>query len=1026
MTCPRLIEIALPIREISAESVRDKSLRHGHISTLHLWWARRPLAASRAVVFASLVPDPDNAECPPEFCDAVNRLLKTNVHKLLKSYYNGKRQIPDNDPYKPYKNLPDTPRNRLLTFIAKWSPQKIAFDTGKPLEGGGQLKPPNPNELLDDRSLVKWETSDPENEQGRAVLEIARELVQIAHRVSQIADGESPISPSLHPSLSPSPVPIVLDPFSGGGAIPLEATRLGAQAIANDYNPVAYLILRATCEFPQRYGKPGKRPALSDSEASAKTKQRVEQQHKLKEPKETYQAEMDVPNVLAYDVEFWAKWILERAKEKIGHLYPAGQDGKPVVGYLWARAAPCSNPTCRAEIPLLRSLLVCNKEGKRVALTMNLTPNPSPKKRGERIEFGIAKNAAIKQTAGTMIEKGRGAVKCPVCQQVTPVEDLRRAGLEGKMGERMTAVITDTLQGKDYRAVEEIDLRAFEKAKQLAQEVERPSEYIVPEINAPNAPNDSGPHRSISIDLYGFKTFGSLFNERQLLLVQSLANEIHNWSEQWADGRNDYRQALLSYFGLWIDRVLLRSSTVAFWDVVGETIVQPFGRQAIPMVWDFIEANPFNEATGSASAQLKYIVGFIEHESFDSGSTAIVTYGDAANLNLASSSIDVVVTDPPYFDAIAYADLSDFFYVWLKRSIGNYFPEVFLTPQTPKSQEAVAHKHRHHGKKQEGIKHFQNKLTESFAEAKRVAKKDGVVGIMFAHQDTEAWTSLISAIFDAGLTITATYPIDTELTTQLKASVSALSSSITVTCRAREMGAAASFREVRREIEKVVTESVRRFFDVYGFRGADLIVACYGPAVGVFGKYERVERADGTPVTVAELLALVREIALRAIAGEFEGDNLSRLYFVWANLYGVGEQAWDDARLVVQIGGEAESAMEVAKSRGLFEVDGSSVRLALLADRAHKKHLGAERGDALIDQLHHAMRLWQAEDRAALVAYLWQHDLLEHTAFWKLAQALWEVLPRDTEDWKLISALLSERETFKTEAKKGQRQERLL
>jgi len=212
---------------------------------------------------------------------------------------------------------------------------------------------------------------------------------------------------------------------------------------------------------------------------------------------------------------------------------------------------------------------------------------------------------------------------------------------------------------------------------------------------------------------------------------------------------------------------------------------------------------------------------------------------------------------------------------------------------------------------------------------------------------------------------------------------------------------------------------------VYGFRGADLIVACYGPAVGVFGTYERVERADGTTVTVAELLALVREIALRAIAGEFQGDNLSRLYFVWANLYGVGEQAWDDARLVVQIGGEAESAMEVAKSRGLFEVDGSSVRLALLADRARKKNLGAERGDALIDQLHHAMRLWQNEDRAALVAYLWQHDLLEHAAFWKLAQALWEVLPRDTDDWKLISALLSERETFKTEAKKGQRQERL-
>jgi len=230
--CPRLIEVALPIREISAESVRDKSLRHGHISTLHLWWARRPLAASRAVVFASLVLDPDDPRCPEKFKKAVERHLKTHVPADLKTYARGREWVRDGDPYKPYDGVPDTLRNRLLMFVAKWSAESLDFEAGK------RKKAPAPKELLDDRSLVKWETSDPENAQGREVLRIARELVQAAY------DGKSPT---------------VLDPFAGGGAIPLEAGRLGCQPIANDYNPVAYLILRATCEFPQKYGKPGKR-----------------------------------------------------------------------------------------------------------------------------------------------------------------------------------------------------------------------------------------------------------------------------------------------------------------------------------------------------------------------------------------------------------------------------------------------------------------------------------------------------------------------------------------------------------------------------------------------------------------------------------------------------------------------------------------------------------------------------------------------------------------------------------------------
>jgi adenine-specific DNA methylase len=359
-----------------------------------------------------------------------------------------------------------------------------------------------------------------------------------------------------------------------------------------------------------------------------------------------------------------------------------------------------------------------------------------------------------------------------------------------------------------------------------------------------------------------------------------------------------------------------------------------------------------------------------------------VLLGDGAALPLASSSASAAVTDPPYFETVAYADISDIFYIWLKRAIGESSPETFITPLTPKTEEATALRHRHDGDSDRAEAHFTRKLAACFVEARRVCKHDGVITVVFAHQTTKAWTALVSALFEAGLNITATLAIDMERKARMRGlDSSALESSITVVCRPRVATGPGSFKDVRRDIERVVKESVHRFWG-YGFRGADLIVACYGPAVGEFGKHERVERGDGTPVTVPELLQMVREAALKAIAGEFSGDALSRLYFVWANLYGVSQQSFDDMRLVVQVGGEAEEVMDIARGRGLFVVDGANARLALLADRAARRHLGAERTDPLIDQLHRTVLLWKKEDRAGLVEYLHGHELADHAGFW--------------------------------------------
>jgi adenine-specific DNA methylase len=965
-SCPRLIEVALPIREISAESVRDKSLRHGHISTLHLWWARRPLAASRAVVFASLVPDPDDSRCLSVFRETVERLLKTQVPSELKYYRRGRQIHRDEDPYRPYEGMPDTLRNRLLMFIAKWSPEALAFERGK------SGKEPKPDQLLDDRSLVKWETSDPENPQGREVLRIARELVKVAH------GGR---------------LPTVLDPFAGGGAIPLEAGRLGCQAIANDYNPVAYLILRATCEFPQKYGKPGKRKVV------------------IEEFGKPVEREVEVPNVLVHDVETWAKWILERARQKIGHLYPPGKDGRPVVGYLWARTAPCANPACRAEMPLLKSLIVCDKKDKKVALTMDVDRDR------QTVRFGIAGGKEIRRTEGTMLAKGN--VRCPFCEQVTPVAAVRAAGCEGRMGERMVAVIVEGRDGKDYRPIEETDLAAFRAA--AAIEVERPGELILPEINAEDA-DDVANSTGIRVHLYGLKTWGSLFNQRQLVAMQTFVGCLHEALEAIRRGiaDEDYRRAVAVYLGLWLDRIAQHSNAFCRWNSGAEKVQHIYGRQAIPMIWDYIEIPPFATIAGCPSNFILITADVIRREAGNAQIIpATVTCCDAASVQLRVSFATSVVTDPPYFDAIAYGDLSDFFYIWLKRGLEPLHLQEFTTPLVPKSDEATSLKHRHGGDTGRATEHCISKLAEAFARCRRICSADGLVSVMFAHQSTRAWSALIESLFKAGLNVTATYPIDTEKETRLVAFNSAsLASSITVTCRERTVGSAAAFKQVRREIEQVVREAVQRFW-AYGFRGADLIVACYGPAVGVFGKYERVEKADGTPVGIPELLELARQAARDAIAGEFRGDNLSTLYYVWASLYGTAEQAWDDARLVVQVGGDAEDAMEVARHHGIFVVDGATCRLAVLADRESRKGLGADQNPPLIDALHRSMLLWRQEKRADLIQYISDRDLLEDGPLWKLAQALFEVLPRDLEDWKLVNALLGERQTLRAEAKRA-------
>lgn len=708
---------------------------------------------------------------------------------------------------------------------------------------------------------------------------------------------------------------------------------------------------------------------------------------------------INVSNILVHDFEYWANRVLDRVRQKIKHLYPAGKDGRPVLAYLWARTVPCSNPSCQGQIPLLRSLVLRSKPPK---IALKLRVNQEEKK----ASFSIARGEAVTRTKGT--KRARGPAICPYCEQPTSEEEIRIAGRSGQMGQQMVCVVVEGANGKDYRAVENVDLAAYATAEGIA--TESPRELI--------------PQNQWKIGqwLYGMKTWGELFNQRQLVALQAFVSSLHEALAAMEKSLPDknYRLALGLYLGLWIDRVASFNNSFTRWRSSHQKSETPFGGQAIPMIWDYPEVNPLADTSGTASTQLRYMLKIIEHEQPPDAASVpqpTILLGNAASLPLSSDTVDCVVTDPPYYDAISYSDLSDFFYVWLKRTVGSLFPDVFATPLTPKTDEATSFKHRHDGSTERAQIHYRRLLRESFAEALRIARVPKLLTVMFAHQSTDAWTALISALFEAGLSPNATWPIATEMPkTALALGTASLETSVTVTCRPRIVGSAVSFKQVRGEIADVVKDSVERFWS-YGFRGADLLVACYGPAVGVFGKYERVERADGTPVGIPELLDLARKAARETIAGEFRGDRISTLYYVWANLYGVAEQAWDDARLVIQIGGDQDDAVEVARGYGIFVIEGPKCRLAVLQDRFERPNLGGDQDPPHIDMLHRCMLLWREEKRQELVQYLSEKDLLEDGPFWKLAQSLFEILPRDLEDWKLVNALLSERHTLRSEGK---------
>ena len=776
---------------MSRHAAREKSIRHGHPSTLHLWWARRPLASSRAVLMALLLPDPCDEHCLDSFKAGARKALLG-----MKARPSGWTQQVKTD---------EGLRRALLKFIA---------------------------------DFANWDNAaEPE------FLEAGRALVKAAH---------------------PEETPLVVDPFAGGGSIPLEALRLGCETFASDLNPVACLILKVMLEGIPRHG-PGLAGELRKVGAEIKTK----------------------------------------AEKELADLYPKDPDGATPIAYLWARTVRCEAPNCGAEIPLMRSLWLCRKPKRKWALKTNVVRDDSV---SPRVEFEIFEPESDKEVADGTVARARATCVC--CRAVLPPDRVRsqlsaqKGGADTVFdgwanrtgGARMTAVITlkPGEQGRHYRLPTDDDYSAVhlaqERVSQILDAWQREGGQGLRPVPDEPLPLMSG---TFNVPLYGMNTWGDLFTARQkAALVES---------GKLAQRSDDV--GLHALLAIALDRCADYWSSLCSWHLTGEKVNHTYGRQALPMIWDFTEVNPWSSSSGNWDGAIEWGARTAEHLGDALNKPGQIQLADAASHPLPDQSASVWFTDPPYYFAVPYADLSDFFFVWLKRVIPEYpflrdpfDMENALTPKEAELCEMARWDSRRYPHKDQ--KFFEEGMAGAFAEGRRVLHEEGVGSVVFAHKTTEGWEALLSGMIRGGWTITGSWPIATEMASRLRARDSAaLATSVHLICRPRpEESPVGDWADVLRELPERVADWMQRL-QGEGVRGADLVFACVGPALEVYSRYRAVETAEGRQVALPEYLERVWEVvgrealeqvlgtaearARNGAAGALEEDSRLTALFLW-------------------------------------------------------------------------------------------------------------------------------------------------
>lgn len=780
--------------------------------------------------------------------------------------------------------------------------------------------------------------------------------------------------------------------------------RLGCEVEASDLNPVAVLILKATLEYPQKFGQANSR----EVPAYILEADRGDEQPGLEAGERSAEFRR---NPLAADVRFWGQWVLERAREELADFYPLDSDGSVPAFYLWSRTIPC--PSCQAEMPLIRQFWLARKPTRKVAL------EPVLDHKAGRVDFRVVEGEAVKgrpEHATT----SRGDTRCLLCGQIVKVAQVHGIGIAGDLRARMTAVVStiEGKRGKIYRAASEADLQVFLSAHGRAREIHGGTLGDFPAV--PNEPLAYHPQYML-VRGYGLDEWGKLFNDRQLLALTTFARLIgETHKSMQARGLDDeYAEAVATCLALAVDKLADYNSTLSRLDSSRESVGNTFTRQALPMVWDYCEVNPLSKSSGSFERALEWVASTLGPV----GEPAVVTQRDARAA--VPAQVAAIVTDPPYYDSINYADLSDFFYVWLKRSIGFIHPDLLTLPLTPKREQAVMNVYANadlSGKErqQAARKHYVDGMASSFNAMAGSLESGGLTGVVFAHTDPDAWSTLIEGLLAAGLVPDASWPIDTEMETRTEGQGQArLKTSVWMACRKREEDPTEAFLgDVREEMRPVIRQRLLYFWS-QGIRGADFFISAIGPALSVFGRHSRVLNVDDSEVSVRDFLDIVRrestEVALeQVLQGADLGvvDSLTQQYVTWVWSYSRASlDAGEALALCLATGTRLDdvtrdhSIAVTAKQRSK-----KVVKLRTIAERGREDDdFGGEsssRTAPLIDQLQCAAWLWGQNQSDRLGKYRAALGESRWSALLTLGQAVASCLPEGDEDRRVILGLL--------------------
>jgi adenine-specific DNA methylase len=1029
----RLIEHAFPLRQASINSVHEKNVRHGHISTLHIWPARRPLAASRAALLAALLPDPGTPEGRKELCEKIGGRLRSEADKE------------------------------------------------------GRVKE------VTDGGVLRWKTET----ENMALLEWFRAEIRKAN------GGRAPR---------------VLDPFSGGGTIPLEAMRLGCEVTAADLNPVAWFILKCTLEYPQRRG--GERRRLPEfifgdrdfMEAyltkekglkGAKLQKMLEVLGHRARKGEEHQGEWDFENAaasagvsleagLAWHVRAWGRRVLWMARRELAPLYPVyaewqplksgrafeaqpmrfvepGEDGvasvgrlntelgdaylqddynprwvlKPAVAYLWARTVTCKG--CRATIPLLKTRWLCRKDGKRVLLGMQVAHDR------DRVLFSIEHNVPErggngaqkrendkKLGAGTM---SRAGAQCPCCPTIMEMEDIQYEGKNGRLGQVMTAVIVEGLSGKEYRLPTKEDLAAAERAADAVKGIfssvpfGEPKESLVEDAK-----------RNTWCVQYGQDAFFKLFNPRQLACIGRFLSAAREVGVSAGP-------EVLGYLYCSLSRLVDRNSQICTWQTNAEKIGHTFSRWALPIGWDYCEVMPWADSSGGWLQAVEWVAGCVEHVTQAAVGSPRPSVAIRSAVKPGVGDLDLIVTDPPYYDAIGYAVLMDFFYVWLRRALHGFSPEVDealgaeLSPkwnEGEKDGELVDDAARHGGDRDASRKAYEDGMARAFQACHQALAPHGRLVVVFAHKHPDAWEALVSAIIRAGFVVDGSWPINTERAARTRSfSSAALASSVWLVCRKRDPLAKVGWdNRVMGEMRENIKVQLREFWDA-GIRGPDFVWAATGPAMEAYSKYPAVKKANsptGDFLSVREFLEAVRRIVIEFVvgrvlhieAGTDRLDPVTSYYLLHRNDFGFGkapagacilyavscgvldkdlEPTWNlikvKGSVVPETEWEEEGAVEDEEAVP-EEAGGGEFILRTWKERMEKR-MGYEapggREVPLIDRVHRLMHLWRDGDVRKVDEYLDDYALRRNELFIRLIQSLIELSERGGEERVMLESL---------------------